>query len=63
MKSTIAFLVPLYTGPSEGVPLMPSAHRKRQICAAQYISTGSKPARRVSSAPRRVACSVHATYG
>ena len=51
---------------------MPYAHRKRRICAAQiakcpvcieqYISTGSKPARRVSWAPHRVASSVHVAY-
>ena len=50
--------------------IMPYTHRKRRICAAQiatrpvcieqYISICSKPARRVSLASRRVACSVHA---
>ena len=33
------------------------------VCIEQCIRTGSKPARRVFLAPRRVADSVHATYG
>ena len=32
------------------------------VCIEQYISADSKAARRVSREPRRVACSVHATY-
>ena len=33
------------------------------VCIEQCVRTGSKPARRVFLAPRRVAGSVHATYG
>ena len=51
--------------------IMPYTHRKRRFCAAQtatclvcieqYMSTGSKPVRYVSWAPRQVTCSVHVT--
>ena len=64
----LAYLEDIY----KCVTVMPSAQRRlrvllaqiasRQVCIDQYIRTGSKPARRVSLAPRRDACSVHAAY-
>ena len=35
----------------------------RPVCIKRYISLGSKAARRIYWTPRRVAWSVHATYG